>query len=172
MNRMIGLALGGLALVGAASIIPCVPMAAEHAAEPGAEQQLRALEQEWVNAEIRRDAVALRRILDEKFIATFGFGAPLERDAFIHAIVSGSATGVRQTLSDSTIVTDGDTGVVAGIDTLHGVAHGEPYTHAYRYTATYVRRGGRWVALAEHLVRMPDAKRAEERTGNKGQSHP
>jgi ketosteroid isomerase-like protein len=149
MTGVTGLALCSLALLGSASA---------HAAAPTAEEQLRSLEQEWVNAEIRRDAVTLRRILDEKFIATFGAGPPLNRDAFIHAIVSGTDTDVSQTLSDSTILTDGDTAVVAGIDTVRGVANGVPYTHAYRYTATYIRRGGRWIALAEHLARIPEAK--------------
>jgi len=154
---MIGRVLCALALAGAILIHPVVSAAVEHA--PAAVvKQLRALEQEWVNAEINHDAVALRRILDDKFIATFGAGAPIRRDAFINAVVSSKTTHVTQTLGDSTIVTDGDTGVVAGVDTVRGIAHGKPYSHVYRYTATYIRRGGRWRALAEHLVRIPGAR--------------
>jgi len=158
MTRTIRLGLCSLALVGAAFAQAAGLTTDEQAAAASTEEQIRSLEQEWVNAEIRRDAVTLRRVLDEKFSATIGAGSPLNREAFIHAIVSDTATDVSQTLSDSTIVTDGDTAVVAGIDTLHGVAHGARYTHTYRYTATYIRRGGRWIALAEHLVRMPEAK--------------
>jgi hypothetical protein len=29
---------------------------------------------------------------------------------------------------------------------------------AYRYTVTYIHRNGQWVALAEHLVEVPQAK--------------
>jgi len=158
MARSIGLGLCSLALVGAAFAHAAAPTAQEQAAAPSAEEQIRSLEQEWVDAEIHRDAVALRRILDEKFIATLGAGSPLDREAFIHAVVSSTASDVSQTLSDPTIVVDGDTAVVVGTDTLRGVANGVPYTHSYRYTATYIRRGDRWIALAEHLVRVPEAK--------------
>jgi len=158
MTKTIRLGLCSLALVGAAFAHAAALTTEEQAAAPSTEEQIRSLEQEWVNAEIHRDAVTLRRILDEKFIATIGAGSPLDRETFIHAIVSSTATDVSQTLSDSTIVTDRDTAVVAGIDTVRGVANEAPYSHTYRYTATYIRREGRWIALAEHLVRMPDAK--------------
>src|ERR1700678_2772877 len=36
-----------------------------------AERQLRMLQQEWVTAEIKGDAVGFRRILDDPFVATF-----------------------------------------------------------------------------------------------------
>jgi len=149
MKPAIGWALCGMLLVATASA---------RAAEPTAEDELHALEQEWVDAEIRRDADTLRRILDERFVATFGSGPPLDREAFIRAVVSGTSTDVTQTLSDATVVVDRDTAVVVGTDTVRGIAKGAPFLHVYRYTATYVRRDGRWVALAEHLVRAPEAK--------------
>ena len=37
-----------------------------------AKQQVLNLEREWVNAEIKHDAATLRRILDDKFVASFG----------------------------------------------------------------------------------------------------
>lgn len=156
MPRTSGLALCILALVGAPFAHAGEGTTNEQAAAPTAEEQIRALEQEWVDAEVDRDAATLRRILDEKFIATLGAGAPFNREAFIEAIVSVTATDISHTLSDSTIVTDGDTAVVAAIDTVRGAVNGASFAHAYRYTATYIRRGGRWVALAEHLVRMPE----------------
>jgi hypothetical protein len=159
MTRTLTLALGSLALIGAAAAHRAAPAAEKPtAARPAIEQELRSLEQAWVNAEVPRDAVALRRILSEKFIATLGAGPPVDREAFIAAIVSGTDTDVSQTLSDSTILTDRDTAVIVGTDTVRGAARGVRYARAYRYTATYIKRGGRWVALAEHLVRMPEAK--------------
>lgn len=130
----------------------------QRSAEPTVADELHALEQAWVDAEVRRDAEALRQILDEKFVATFGSGRPLDREAFIRAVVSGTSTDVSQTLGDATVVVDRETAVVVGTDTVRGVANGTPYLHVYRYTATYVRRDGRWVALAEHLVRAPEPK--------------
>lgn len=159
-----GLLLGGLALAGATLAHAAALAAQTRAAATSPEAELRALEREWVKAEVARDAAALRRILDQKFIAAVGSGSPLDREGFIHSIVSGKDADVSQTLSDPTIVTDGDTGVVVGTDTLLGFANGTPYTLAYTYTATYIRRGGGRVALAEHLVRAPEAKGGGSRT--------
>lgn len=122
------------------------------------EQQLTAVQQAWVNAEIHRDAAALRRILSSKFIFTFGVGAPESRDGFIHAVLTARTDMKSQTLSETTMVTDSDTAVVAGLDTVRGLVHGKPYKAVYRYMVTYVRRNGRWIALAEHLAPVPDKK--------------
>lgn len=128
------------------------------AANPKTEQQLEAVQQAWVDAEIHRDAAELRRILSPQFIFTFGVGAPESRESFIHAVVTAPATKQTQALSDTTTVIDGDTAVIAGRDTVRGVVHGKPYKAIYCYMATYVRRNGHWIALAEHLAPLPDKK--------------
>lgn len=117
------------------------------------EQALRKLEREWVDAETRHDAVALQSILDDKFVATFGAAKPLDKDAFIKDVTAGPVDPtVSQELSDQTIVVAGDTAVVVETDTLRKVRDGKPSVAVYRFTVTYIRRGGHWVALAEHGV--------------------
>ena len=46
----------------------------------------------------------------------------------------------------------GDTAVVVETDTERKVRDGKPSAAVYRFTVTYIRRGGHWVALAEHGV--------------------
>ncbi len=124
-----------------------------------AKQQLLALEKEWVAAETKHDGVTLRRILDNKFLATFGAGKPRDKETFIKELLSGPADPTEsQKLTDETVIVDGDTAVVLGIDTLHGTEDGAPYTLVARYTTIYIFRRGQWLALAEHLVKVPDAK--------------
>jgi hypothetical protein len=60
-----------------------------------------------------------------------------------------------QVLTDETVVIDGDTAVVFGTDTVHGTENGAVYTQTLRYTVTSIRRHGRWLALAEPLVKAP-----------------
>lgn len=120
------------------------------------EQQLNVVQQAWINAEIQRDGDALRRILSPKFVFTFGVRAPESRDSFIHAVLTARTNMKSQTLSETTTVIDRDTAVIAGLDTVRGTVHGKPYKAVYRYMATYVRRNGRWIALAEHLAPVPD----------------
>ena len=56
---------------------------------------MRMLQQEWVTAEIKGDAVGLRRILDDPFVATFDAGKPMNKEAFIKEI-TGDPTNVIQ----------------------------------------------------------------------------
>jgi ketosteroid isomerase-like protein len=117
------------------------------------EQALRKLEHEWVDAETRHDAVALRSILDDKFVATFGAAKPVDKDAFIRDITARPVDPtISQELSDQTIIVAGDTAVIVETDTERKVRDGKPSVAVYRFTVTYIRRGGHWVALAEHGV--------------------
>src|SRR5262249_36331773 len=122
-------------------------------------QQVLDIEQEWVAAEHGHDAATLQRILDAKFVASFGAGKPYSKEAFIKAIISEEVDPTEsQTLTDRTVIIDRDTAVVVGTDTAHGTRKGAAYTEVARYTATYIRRSGQWLALAEHLVEVPQAK--------------
>jgi ketosteroid isomerase-like protein len=124
-----------------------------------AKQQVLDLEQEWVSAEHNHDAAALRRILDDKFVSSFGAKKPYDKEAFIKEIVSGDVDPTEsETLTDRTVIIDHDTAVVVGTDTQCGTRKGAPYTAVYRYTVTYIRRNGQWLAIAEHLVEAPQAK--------------
>lgn len=56
------------------------------------------------------------------------------------------------------VIIDGDTAVVVGSDTERGMKKGVPFAAVARYTVTYIRRQGQWVALAEHMVEAPMVK--------------
>ena len=150
VGRILCLTLASGMAVSSAS---AVAMNSETLPLADAKQQVLDVEQLWVAAEHNHDATALRHILDDKFIATFGTGKPHDKEAFIKAIVSSDADPTEsQTLTDRIVIIDDDTAVVVGTDTEHGTRKGAAYTEVGRYTATYIRRNQRWVALAEHLV--------------------
>jgi len=122
-------------------------------------QQLLDLEKEWVAAETKHDLATVRRILDDKFVFSYGAGKPQNKEAFLKQIGTGDIDPTEsQTLSDWNAIIDVDTAVVVGTDTVQGTEKGAAYMMVYRYTATYIRRHGRWRALAEHLVEAPQAK--------------
>jgi ketosteroid isomerase-like protein len=129
------------------------------AARAKATQEVLKLERDWVTAEEKHDEATLRHILDEKFIASFGAKPPKDKEGFIKGELKGDVDPTTsQTLTDQMVIVDGDTAIVTGTDTLRGTKQGEAYTLVARYTATYIRRNGRWVALAEHMVAVPPAK--------------
>lgn len=121
-----------------------------------AEQEAAQMLRDWVTAENAHDAAALERILDDQFISTYGAGKPTRKAAFIASLTKGKADPRQtQSIEDETIVVDGDTAILVGTDTFHRTDHAEPDGLALRYTITCVRKGGRWVALAEHIVKLP-----------------
>ncbi len=122
-----------------------------------AKRVLLELEKEWADAEDRGDATVMRRILDQRFVATIGV-ATYDREAFIKLFSGGVDPTASHSLTYQAVIIDGDTAVLVGTDTARSTREGEVHTTTYRYTTTYIRRGGRWRALAEHVVKVPEAK--------------
>src|ERR1035437_5801839 len=132
---------------------------ADPAATATDEQQLAALEQEWGKAAGAHDAATLARILDDQFVGTFGTGKLLDKKAFITAMTDGPVDAtISQTLTDQTIVVAGDTAILVETDTVRRIKNGQPVENVYRFTTTYIRRDGRWLALAEQTAKFPPAK--------------
>lgn len=146
-----------LSIVLAVSALACAAAArAQTPQGPEAEQQVSQLLRDWVAAENEHDAAALGRILDDQFISTYGGGKPTRKAAFIKSLTKGRADpSVSQSLTDESVVVDGDTAILIGTDTFHKTGGGAPDGLALRYTITCVRKNGRWTALAEHIVKMP-----------------
>jgi uncharacterized protein (TIGR02246 family) len=120
-------------------------------ARPDAEAEVRAIEQKWVDAEIRRDAAAVADLLDDQFLFVFGSNPPINKEQFVQAVPAFTSTS--QVLSDQIVRIAGDTAFVTGRDTVEGTGRdGKHYTQRWRYTATYVFREGAWRALVEHMV--------------------
>ncbi|HZQ41370.1 MAG TPA: nuclear transport factor 2 family protein, partial [Rhizomicrobium sp.] len=106
--------------------------------------------------ENKHDAAALGGILDGNFISTFAANKPRGKAEFIKGIVAGPIDPTQsQSLTDVSVVIEGDTAVTVGTDTFHSAT--KPPL-ALRYTITYVRKGGRWLALGEHIVTIPSGK--------------
>ena len=122
------------------------------------ETALLDLERAWVRAEIEKDAGTLRRILDDRFLATFGSGRTLDKAGFI-ALITGDDLHVMLScdFTDRRLILDADTAVIVDTATMRGTRGGAPYATPARVTATYVRRDGAWRILAEHLNALASA---------------
>jgi ketosteroid isomerase-like protein len=153
-----------LALLTLASCMTVAALAAESkptSASPAADakKQVLNLEKEWVAAELSHDANKLQRILDDKFVFSYGSEKPADKATYIKEFTDGDVDpSESQSLSDESVIVDGDIAVVVGTDTASGTEKGSPYRVVFRYTVTYMHRQGHWLALAEHLVEVPSGK--------------
>lgn len=115
------------------------------------ENQVVALENEWVQLEMSRNAEGLKAILDDHFAATFGGAEPMDKATFVQQILADTE-GWKQALSEQKVIVDGDVAFTTGVDT---VTPPDKPSHAVRYTAMYVYRDGHWRAFAQHMALIP-----------------
>lgn len=131
------------------------PRGAQAAPPTDARQELLALEKQWTDAEDKSDTETLRHILDDRFVATLGAARTYDKEAFIKLFARDVDPSASQAVTYEAVIIDGDTAVLIGTDTARGTRDGAAHTAVHKYTATYIRRDGRWRALAEHIVKVP-----------------
>jgi FKBP-type peptidyl-prolyl cis-trans isomerase/uncharacterized protein YdeI (BOF family) len=120
----------------------------------GAEQSLKAAEQQWMEAFKNRDNDTLIRILDDRFIFTDEDGRVFNKTEYIDAVVRHIKVE-SYTMDDMTVRVFGDTGVVAGHWIGKLTIDGKDASENVRYTDTFVRRLGRWRVVASQDTKMP-----------------
>jgi hypothetical protein len=117
------------------------------------EQQVIATETEWVQAEVQRDAAALERVLDDRFLVNSSTGKLSDKATVIADVLSWKMTA--QTITDRTVLVDHDTAIVFGTANFRFAVEGkDDEASAGRYTTTYIKRDGRWRALALQMTAL------------------
>ena len=115
-----------------------------------AQQQVLAVEDEWVDAEIRRDEATLRRVLDGRFTLNHGNGTTTGKEEAIAGVLEWNL--ITETITERSVLVDGDTAVVFGTANFVFPAEGtNSGKSAARYMTVYVKRDGGWRALALHM---------------------
>lgn len=117
-----------------------------------AARALIALEDGWARGVVRRDTALFRRMLDPRFVYTED-ATVMDGEQVIASIRDGDRV-VRATNTDMIVHEHGSTAVVTGILRLEGTGNDGPFDRHYRFTDTWLRRGGRWriIAAQDYLI--------------------
>ena len=118
------------------------------------ERQLRRLEEAWAQAVIRRDSMAFRRLLHPRFVYTENERV-MNKTELIREIVYGTDTVESAGNEDMKVYMHGATAVVTGILTLRGRGASGAFDRRFRYTDTWIQRGGRWQVIAAQDYLLP-----------------
>lgn len=127
-----------------------------------AEDEVRKLEREWLDAYEQRDAAAMDRIVADDFTITFPNGAIQTKPQLMTMIKSprgGSQPKTRFYTEDVKSRAYGDTVILMGRVISEFEREGKPVKEQSRYTDTYVKRDGRWQVVASHLSNVQEAKK-------------
>lgn len=130
------------------AITLCLVVAVRLAAQGTAEDSVRAAEQARGQALLQADTVALSRLVALEFVEISRLGQIRTRADNIKDIASGDLklTAVKY---DSLVVRIyGEVAVLRGIADNTGTFRGFPFSGKIRYTRVFVRRDGRWQAVA------------------------
>jgi ketosteroid isomerase-like protein len=151
-----------MVLIAAACLVPAV-RAADAPPVAEAERTIRQLEAQFARAVVEGDRAFYDRVLAEDFTHTSHAGVFKTRAQFMAEDKSGAkeASPSGRTRYDAYDVDDlairvyGDTAVVTGRTTPRGrTALGQPITGQYRYLRVWVKRQGRWQAVAFEGTRI------------------
>jgi len=120
---------------------------------PADDAAVREVLRQWDEAFERRDTEALGRILADDFNLTNAAGQVVDRNQYLVSIVKApdmlQASGGSE---DVHVRVFGETAVVTGRSPVKGRPGGRALVvpGQYRFTDVYVKRDGRWQAIASH----------------------
>ena len=127
-----------------------------------AEEEVRRLERQWLDAYEQSDAEAMNRIVAEDFTITFPDGGMQTKPQIMSMIKSprrASRPRIRFRTEGVQSRAYGDTVILLGVVVTEYEREGKTVSEPARYTDTYVRKGGRWQVVASHLSNAPAAKK-------------
>ena len=105
--------------------------------EGSAEAELIALDDAWIEAEVKGDRETLERILHEDFLATFASGKTVDRGGYIDVIL-GMAIEPFQVFHEAVVV-HGDTALVIDISE----------SGKTKFTWVAIKQAGHWRVISE-----------------------
>ena len=126
-----------------------------------AEEEVRRLERQWLDAYEQNNPEAMDRIVADDFTITFPNGALQTKPQLMAMIKARRRTaepGMRFRTEDVRSRAYGDTVILIGRVVTEYERDGKTVRELSRYTDTYVRRNGRWQVVASHLSEIAEAK--------------
>jgi ketosteroid isomerase-like protein len=125
----------------------CLPFAVSVGAQD-LHQELAKVENGWAEAIVKRDVASLQKLYAEEYVATDPTGAVLTKAQDIASVQSGEFALTSYKIEDLKVQSHGTVAVVTGRNTIKATYRGQPIDGAYRFTDVFVKRDGRWQAVA------------------------
>ncbi len=129
--------------------------APEKAGGAAPEDSVRALESARAQALLRADTTALSRLVADEFIEVSRLGQLRTKADNLRDIASGNLRLLTVKYDSLTVRIYGDVAVLHGIADNTGTFRGLPFGGKIRYMRVFVRRDGRWQAVAMQHTALP-----------------
>jgi ketosteroid isomerase-like protein len=115
-----------------------------------ATQALIRLENRWVAALMKSDVAALDSIFADSYVDTDEHSNRSDKQGVLSVLKSGDLKIESIKLSDMHVYDYGDAAVVTGSASQAGNFKGQPFAARIIFTDTFIKKNGKWRAVASH----------------------
>jgi ketosteroid isomerase-like protein len=122
------------------------------------EQAIVQMEKDWTETAMKHDAAPLERIVADDWAGFNWDGAKGTKAQLIADVKSGNYKIESVTFDPIKVRVFGDTAVATGGDTEKSQYNGKDASGHYLWTDVYVKRNGRWQAVASQNTRFETGK--------------
>jgi ketosteroid isomerase-like protein len=126
----------------------------EAAKTSSVEDQIKKQEQNWAHATVKEGAAAVDQYEADDIIDTDPSGRVTDKTQDKTDLNSGDLKFQSIELSDLKVHVYGDAAVAAGTSTLKGTYKGQDISGTYRFTDVWVKRNGKWQAVASQSTKL------------------
>jgi ketosteroid isomerase-like protein len=118
------------------------------------EQTLKQLEHDWSQASLKRDLATLDKIMADDWISIDFQGRTVTKSETIANLKSGSPATQAAGIGEMKVRVFGDSAIVTGSDTEKSSVKGKDVIDKYLWTDVFVKRNGRWQAVASQSTKV------------------
>ena len=122
-------------------------------AQGNTERELIALEHRWIDATIKGDVDRFASFMAEGYVAVVANARIRSKAEWVEGVRSSSLKYESVDLLNLKVRLYGDTAVVTGEYTQKATSGGQDYSARGAYATTWLKRGGRWRAIASGFSR-------------------
>jgi ketosteroid isomerase-like protein len=122
-------------------------------------QEVMEAKRQYDEAQLRNDSEWFERMFAADYLAVLTDGSTLTKARAVQELRSREITWDSVRAEDTHVRVYGDTAVVTGRFLGNGRYRGHPMIENQRFTSVWIKRDGRWQAIAEHFTSMPPQQR-------------
>lgn len=120
-------------------------------------QQLKRLNAELAEAEIKRDVEKLAMLLDDDYLGVDPCGLLLSKEKIISTYATGDVQLESILSSELSVRIFGRTGIITGLSLINGKTPLGEFKASFRYTDVYRKMGGDWKLVSSQLTPLAPA---------------
>jgi len=128
--------------------------AAQAPSKTSTEDQIKQNEQNWAQATVKEGAAAVDKYEADDIFDTDPGGRVTDKTQDKTDLSSGDLKFQSVELSDLKVHVYGNVAVAAGTSMIKGTYKGQDISGKYRFTDTWVKRGGKWQAVASQSTKI------------------